>query len=143
MRRITSTYSEPCLAAELAEEGMKRNDLESWERRVELRRGAFVVADRRRAPSRPYAFVVFTDTFLSRWNPYGGRSLYALACETPEEVQRVLASGRARSDMARGRCVRTLRPDGLPRLDYRDGDHLALADRQRAACWYQENGFRE
>jgi hypothetical protein len=95
--------------------------------------------DRRKDKRAPWGFVVFTDSFLSGWgHADGGRSLYALAVANDDEATTVLRAGARRTDMKRGRLVRTLRNVKMgPR------DHMAIVDRHEAARWYQANGFAE
>lgn len=89
----------------------------------------------------PWGFVVFTDSFLSGWGQAeGGRSLYALAVSSPEEADTVLASGKRRTDMKRGRIVRTFK--GLCK-GTRERDHLMIVDRGEASRWYEPNGFAD
>lgn len=88
-----------------------------------------------------WGFVVFTDTFMSGWGgAEGGRSLYALEVASEDEAYIVLASGKRRSEMKRGRVVRTL--EALTRT-LRTADHLAIVDRGTASRWYQVDGFAE
>lgn len=84
-------------------------------------------------------YVVFTDHGLSGWGgAEGGRSLYALACSSSDEAYTVLANGRARSEMKRGRILRTLK---RVRLGARD--HMTIADKTVAKRWYQPGAFAE
>lgn len=95
-----------------------------------------MIDDRRSDTSKPWAFVVFTDSFLSGWGyAQGGRSLYALAVRNPKEAEIVLANGRCRTEMKRGRITKN-----LPRL--RSGDHLAVVDRHEANRWYVDGAFK-
>jgi hypothetical protein len=99
------------------------------------------IEDRRKEKS-GVMFVTFTDDFLGRWGREcgkvgrGGRSLYILACSSSEEAYRVLANGKHRSEMKRGRITRT-----LPR--FKPGDHVAIVDREEASRWYEPGGFCE
>ncbi len=83
---------------------------------------------------KPWAYVVFTDSFLSGWGCAPRRSFYALPVSSPEEAEIVLANGRARSDMKRGRVN-----NSLPRL--RVGDHLSVGDKTKSARWYVAGAF--
>ncbi len=95
------------------------------------------INDRRSDESVPWGFVVFTDSFMSGWGgAQGGRSLYALAVCSPKEAETVLASGKHRTEMKRGRLV-----TALPRL--RAGDHLSITDREESPRWYEVDGFAE
>jgi hypothetical protein len=103
------------------------------EEKKTMKNGA-IISDRRKDKTEPWAFVVFTDSFMSGWG-HGcpRRSLYALAVVSPVEAEVVLANGKARPEMKRGRI------GWLPRL--RPGDHLAVVDRHEANRWYQKGGF--
>lgn len=93
------------------------------------------IEDRRSDKTSGVMFVVFTDSFLSEWGKAeNGRSLYILACSNSNEAYTVLANGKRRSDMKRGRICRT-----LPR--FKSTDHVAIVDREVASRWYEENGF--
>lgn len=82
-----------------------------------------------------WGYVVFTDAFMSRWGEANeGRSLYALAVRSPEEAEIVLANGKLRSEMKRGRIARV-----CPKP--RRGDHLTVTDWVQAARWYEKGGF--
>jgi hypothetical protein len=97
-----------------------------------------IVKDHRESPgTNPIGFVVFTDSFMSGWgHADGGRSLYALEVTSLDQVDVLLANGKRRSDMKRGRFVRTLRN---VRLGARD--HLSITDKENASRWYEERGF--
>lgn len=91
----------------------------------------------------PWAFVVFTDSFMSGWGgAAGGKSFYALAVRSPEEADRVLASGARRSEMKRGRIVE-VRRNGLPSTRGGPRDHLSITDWTEAPRFYTANGFGE
>ena len=91
--------------------------------------------DRRTDPTRPWAFVVFTDSFMSGWGQAPRRSLYALAVSGPQEYRAVMAQGARRSDMKRGRLV-GVKADGTPKVRLGRGDHLSITDRTEAPRWY-------
>ena len=93
-----------------------------------------VKEDRRADKSKPWGWVVFTDSFLSGWGEAPRRSLYALAVQDHKEAELVLANGKRRSDMKRGRIT-----GSLPRLH--NGDHLAIVDRKDAGAWYRPGAF--
>lgn len=96
------------------------------------------IDDRRTNKATPWGFVVFTDSFMSGWGgAENGRSLFALAVFDHNEAEKVLESGRQRTDMKRGRIVSDLK--GL-RCSVKTGDHLAIVDRGTASRWYEE-GF--
>ena len=89
-----------------------------------------MISDRRSDTQDPWRWVVFTDTFLSGWGlAKGGRSLYAIAVKNQTEADTVLAHGKGRTDMKRGRLQKR-----LPRL--RPHDHLAIVDRTTANSWF-------
>lgn len=86
-----------------------------------------------------YGFVCFTDSFLSNWGEAdGGRSLYCLEVANDDEAYTVLANGKARSDMKRGRFVKHI--DTVKR-GLRSRDHLSIADKTVAKRWYEPNSF--
>lgn len=93
--------------------------------------------DQRADPSaKPYGYVVFLDTFLSNWGEAkGGKSYYALAVDSEAEAYTVLANGRARTEMKRGRFSRS-----LPRIG--PHDHLSVVDKTVAPRWYQAGEFQ-
>ena len=99
------------------------------------------VNDRRTDKSTPWAYVVFTDKFMSGWGDAPGRSLYALAVSDPNEEAIVLANGRARSEMKRPRTVVRFRADGTPAVKMHEGDHLSVTDKADASRWYVRGGF--
>ena len=99
------------------------------------------IDDQREDKSEPWAFVVFTDSFMSGWgSAFGGRSLFALAVDGPSEGETVLANGKNRSEMKRGRIVKGLR---VLIRSVKPNDHLSIRDRQESDRWYQPNGFAE
>ncbi len=80
-------------------------------------------------------FAVATDSFMSGWGKAsGGRSLYALACESLREAETVAENMRKRSDMKRVRITK-----GLPRV--RANDHLSVAGKTEAERHYRAGGF--
>lgn len=96
---------------------------------------AKTIVDRRKDKSTPRFWVVFTDSLMSGWGKAkGGRSLYALACDSYKEAEVVLDNGQHRSEMKRGRIQQS-----LPWL--RDGDHLSCADKACASRWYEPGSF--
>ena len=98
------------------------------------------INDKRTDKSTPWAYVVFTDSFMSGWGQAkGGRSLYALAVSNPDEETTVTNNGKRRGEMKRPRTVKPNK-DGLPssRL-YRD-DHMSVVDKSCAARWYSCQG---
>ena len=97
-----------------------------------------IVKDHRENPgTNPFGFVVFTDSFMSGWgHADGGRSLYVLEVASESEAYTVLANGKRRTDMKRGRFVRTLRNVRL-----RAKDHMSISGKANAGRWYQEGGF--
>ena len=103
--------------------------------------------DRRHDRSRPWGWVVFTDSFLSGWRGMDGSdiglpdvSVYALAVSGPEEAAVVLANGRARSEMKRGRIVDGRRLPGRSR--YGERVHVSMVDRGQAGAWYVPGAWR-
>jgi hypothetical protein len=99
------------------------------------------INDRRKDKTDSFAFVVFTDKFMSGWGgAANGRSLYALPVSNWDESARVIASGKRRSEMKRPRILRSYK--ALLR-SVRRGDHLAIADRSEASRWYEPDGFGE
>ena len=102
------------------------------------------IVDNRTNKDRPaLGYVVCTDSMLSGWGQAPGRSLYALAIETAEDLKAVTNNADARSDMKRPRHVMTMTADGLPRVQLRAGDHLKIVDRGQAARWYKDGAFIE
>ncbi len=101
-----------------------------------------IIKDHRREarPEGYYAwgFVVFTDKFMSGWGQAPGRSLYALEVTSPQEAELVLANGKNRTEMKRGRIVKTLKG-----IKLRKGDHLSVTDKFNAERWFEVNGFAE
>lgn len=101
-----------------------------------LRNGATVNDRRGPAPTGPAAdcrwgFVVFTDSFMSGWGgAANGRSLYALEVSSPSVAELVLANGKRRSEMKRGRIVRFRKGGWLPNCRINPGDHLSIVDRE-------------
>lgn len=96
-----------------------------------------MVKDDRKDKSAAAGYVVFTDKFMSGWgHADGGRSLYAVACASTDEVYTVLANGNARTDMIRARHVRTLRNVRVGRRD-----SLQIVNREDARRWYVPGAF--
>ena len=84
-----------------------------------------------------FGYVIFTDKFMSGWgHASGGRSLYALEVNDLNDIDILLANGKARSDMKRGRYVRSLRNVKLGAKD-----HLRIVNREQASRWYEPHGF--
>ena len=94
------------------------------------------IDDRRKDTSRPWAWVLMTDSFMSGWGHAQGRSLFALAVNTGEEADLVLTAASNRSEMKRPRLVLTLKADGTPKMRLYEGDHLSLRDRGECSRWY-------
>lgn len=85
-----------------------------------------------------WGYVVFHDTFMSGWGRCPGRSFYAIAVETEEQANVVLANGKARSEMKRGRIVRVMDNTCKP---LRAGDHLKIVDKTEARRWFEPGAF--
>jgi hypothetical protein len=101
-----------------------------------------MINDKRKNKEAPWAYVVFTDSFMSGWGwAKGGRSLYALAVANPKEADIVLANGRHRTDMQRGRIVALTKADGTPKVRLGANDHMSIVDRAQAARWYEAGAF--
>lgn len=83
-----------------------------------------------------WAFVVFTDAFMSGWGKAPGRSLYAMPVSNPRQAEVVLSNGRHRSEMKRGRIVKDVRRIRLSR-----GDHLSIANPEKCSRWFVVDGF--
>lgn len=98
------------------------------------------IRDGRASKTRPWGYVVCTDTFLSGMAGYD-RSIYALAVTNPTEAEVVASNARKRSDMKRPRLVRSFRADGTPKVRLNERDHLAVVDRPEAERWYDPNGW--
>lgn len=97
------------------------------------------VKDEREDKSAAFGYVVFTDKFMSGWGgAAGGRSLYALACQEAGDADRLLAAGSRRSEMKRGRWVRTLRN---VKGHMGPHDHISIVNREMAGPWYEPGAF--
>jgi len=85
-----------------------------------------------------WAFVVFTDSFMSGWGKAPGRSLYAMPVSNPRQAELVLASGKRRGEMKRGRIVKDVR-----RIRLHEGDHLSIANPVNCSRWFEVDGLGE
>ena len=86
--------------------------------------------------AKPAGYVVAEDSAMSGWGQAPGRSLFALAVETTEEIDILLENFERRPEMKRVRFNHN-----LPRI--RKGDHLSVRDRHSAAPWYEKGAFRK
>lgn len=89
------------------------------------------------AHPKPYGYILATDSFLSGWGKAPGRSLYAIAVNSPEEADVVEANMKSRSEMKRVRFS-----SKLPRVG--PTDHLSVRDRKQAGRFFlppTEGGF--
>ena len=95
------------------------------------------IDDKRRGRKQAWGYVCFVDPYLSGWGTAeGGRSLYALAVDSHDGADRVIANGMRRGDMRNPKLVTEL---DLLRLEARD--HLTVVDRRIAPRWYRKGGF--
>ena len=87
---------------------------------------------------KPIGYVVATDSFMSGWGgAKGGRSLYAIAVTSRDEIDVVMDNMKARSEMKRVRY--NLSPPAT-----RPGDHLKISDKSTAPRFFlppHEGGF--
>ena len=97
------------------------------------------IRDERKDKSAAAGYIVFTDGCMSGWGQAaGGRSVYALACSSEDECYTVLVNGKRRTDMKRGRHVRTLKAIRLgPK------DHMSVVNRENAKRWYEPGAFTD
>jgi len=95
------------------------------------------INDRRSSKHKPMGYVVMTDKFMSGWGgASGGRSLYALAFDTTEEMDHLFLNAEKRKEM---KYIRVVKPkaNGLPKVTLRAGDQLSITDRANAERWYK------
>ena len=97
-----------------------------------------MIDDKRENKTAPaLGYIVATDKFMSGWGmARGGRSLFAVAVNTPDEAVTAENVINGRGDMIRPRLVQTLRADGTPRVRMSDADHLSVRDRASAKAFY-------
>ena len=93
--------------------------------------------------TKPFGYIVATDSFMSGWGLAPGRSLYALAVYTPHDEETVMANMQAREEMKRVRFVLADGQGGLPSTAKRLGksDHLSVRDRTTANPFYIPGAF--
>ena len=97
-----------------------------------------IIDDRRLGNDGVWAFVVFTDTFMSGWGKAPRRSIFAIPVSNPRQAETVLASGKRRTEMHRGRIVKDIR-----RIRLFAGDHLSIRNPDDCSRWFEPNGFAE
>jgi len=87
--------------------------------------------------TKPYGYIIATDSFMSGWGMAPGRSLYAIEVHSPQEADTVEANMKSRSEMKRVRFA-----SKLPRVGARD--HLSVKGRKEAGRFFlppTEGGF--
>ena len=92
---------------------------------------------------KPAAFAVATDSFMSGWGHAPGRSLFAIAVRTREELDTVLDNMEAREDFKRPRNVQPIKRGGkwIPNCKLRNGDHLSIRNREDCSRFFETGGF--
>lgn len=97
----------------------------------------YIIDDRRSVEDKAetIGFVVATDSSMSGWGKALGRSIFAVPCNSWDQVKIVEANMHERTEM---NYVRTVGKNWRPKL--RDGDHLSIRNAEECCYFYRESG---